>query len=211
MISVFIRRENSDTCKHTLRRMAQLKQWLEWQWVCRNNDLREIHIHYLSHGVHIMHISTALEWPSRSQPPQSTSRCPSTCCNFLQLSGHCGHYLPEAPSLLAPFLWYGRILREAVKFLQVIDYKLPLNGEFLSQFQSREVTNDQHLGREKTLVTNQVTQSYGDIVLADGGEVRTGLFLQYHLRILGTCLIHNPLEPPWMYVLRSSLGEWITA
>lgn len=158
-----------------------------------------------------MHISTALEWPSSPQPPQSTSRCPATCCNFLQLSGHCGHYLPEAPSLLAAFLWYRRILREAVKFLQVTDYKIPLNGEFLSQFQSCEVTNEQHLEKEKTPVTNQVTQSYGDIVLTDGREVRTGLFHQYHLRILGTCLIHNPLESPWMYVLQSSLGEWITA
>lgn len=84
---------------------------------------------------------------------------------FLQLPGHCGHYLPEAPPLLAVLLRDCRILGEAVKLLQVTDYKSPLNGEFLSQFQTCEVIDDHHLGREETPMTNQVTQSYGDSVI----------------------------------------------
>lgn len=81
------------------------------------------------------------------------SRCP----------GQCGHYLPEAPTLLAALLRDCRILGEAVKLLQVIDCKSPLNGEFLSQLQFCEVIDDQHLWKEMTM-TNQVTQSYGDNV-----------------------------------------------
>lgn len=81
---------------------------------------------------------------------------------FLQLPDQYGHYLPEAPTLLAALLRDCRILGEAVKLLQVIDCKSPLNGEFLSQLQSYELNIDyQHLWKEMTM-TNHVTQSCGD-------------------------------------------------
>lgn len=131
--------------------MIRLKWQLERQrFVLEAGYLRETHTHHLSQGIHKMPITHPHDVHQNINLFKMLSRCP----------GQCGHYLPEAPTLLAALLWDCRILGEAVKLLQVTDCKSPLNGEFLSQLQFCEAIDDQHLWKETTM-TNQVTQSYG--------------------------------------------------
>lgn len=59
------------------------------------------------------------------------------------------HYLPEAAPLPAMLQSEGGLIRVAVEFLQVTDWKFPFNGEFLSKYQSLEISNPHHLREEK--------------------------------------------------------------
>lgn len=58
-------------------------------------------------------------------------------------------YLPKAPPILATVLRDIGFFREAVELLQVINCKLPLNGEICSQIQSCDILNIHHLRKEK--------------------------------------------------------------
>ena len=139
--------------------------------------------------------------------------CPITCgtlftasCSLRQSAP--GPYLPKTPPLPATLLGDSRLLRKAVELLQVTDWKIPLNGECLSQYQSLKVSDVHHLRKEKGPWWHTRGGAAAWIMsFSDGHVVRTGETSP----LTNTTLmwkICNPLFSP-LGLSTSLSGKWI--